>query len=302
MSVVRIFIKRDSDAEYQLATLLPIEFPLSSNTIDKIIIKKNSSYYPHNQFIFICDFNKDIDKKIESADDILHITLTKKEVTDNKKEVLDDSSKHWKNMLMKRNEDIIELQKDRDKMIKKLDNNECNEGENGLDGNFDNLYDDVKILTETIKNHNKEINEIKTTNYNIDYNEKIQMKLIKMECGKIKRIKLHNELYDMYWCIQNYANDMVGESEAVIEVLSDKTVTLNIPKFKEDVVNLATLNVNTGNVGIINSITIGNNTISHNNVRFGDPYRDERYGYYENVVGYNSYSNSNNVPARGRYY
>src|ERR1700712_2985467 len=96
---IYIYIKRDYDKEFQISKILPIKFPIKSSHGIETILKYNDKMLHYSDlglnlsYNFMLNLNsKDKEKNdqdIISIDDISYITLSKKEIVNNKKEIID---------------------------------------------------------------------------------------------------------------------------------------------------------------------------------------------------------------------
>ena len=138
MTKIIIFIKQyNGYTSYYIddSTSIPIEFPIqlpySKDSEIKYLSSSSSKNHKFNiSIIKKNDNNKDDQNQITSIDDISHITLSIIETISEKDNAINDNYKHWNHMLSKRSEDIIELKKDKNKLIERTENENTEDKEN----------------------------------------------------------------------------------------------------------------------------------------------------------------------------
>jgi ribosomal protein L24 len=232
MSQIIFCMKHSIDAQFTTASIKFLEFPV-------IYPQEPSEIFLTYKNDIVFEFNLTINGKnklIKSIDDILSITLSQKYELNTQFDAIENSYEYWTNIMTKRLEEISHLRSDRYAMLENLDFG---------DKNDDVTIDDVNIITQKIKNHVLEINDICTTSHDVAYKKSLEIKHIDLVCGTLKRVKLKEkyietkaripkeELYDIVWFVQDYGNKLTDVSNSSrIEIISTKTSTINIPKIR----------------------------------------------------------------------
>lgn len=213
-----------------------------------ITIKYNRGHYANYEFSIKLSFTFDIDQpKPLRFDNVTLVRLSQLVIKDNKSYTENQHYLIWENTLNKRIEEVLNLKKDRDRILDKLGQCDCDDDKQEnieLDSNQD-LLKEVEQLSQQINNHNKEIKIIETTSTNIEYVKEIQTNYIDLEKNYIGQMDLIDQSkypfldqkngikeylsYEFYWYVDNVDTDHKKVNPNKISI-TQETITILVPK------------------------------------------------------------------------
>jgi NACalpha-BTF3-like transcription factor len=233
-------MKRQHDTQFMIASMMQLEFPFQCDKTSEFYLNFcNKSTKREQIFKFSLQINKkpNIDH-IVSLDDILSVTLSQHYKSSTKYEMIETNYVYWQNMMTKRLAEIQKLRSERIDMLEKMDH-----------GDDDVSIEDIDFVTQQIKNHTIEVNDIREQSNDIKYEDFVGIRHIDLFCGQIKRVKmkeencsdvkkipipLNHELFDIVWYIKNYEESLIDTSKFErIETISNVLHTLCVSKLRK---------------------------------------------------------------------
>lgn len=275
-------MKRPQDINYDIVGVKKMEFPITLHNNTSIILFTHYDAKSHKTSQF--EFNLTINgfDNIKSIDDIKSITLSRENMLSTKNKAIEDTYEYWLNVMTKRLEEIQQLRIDRLEILEKLDHHD----ENSKD---DVSIQDVDLITQQIKNHTSEVNNICMQNIDVEYNESVEIKHIDLICGLSKRIELKefgfgfgfglsrrgfirmesestdqtkyqldqlDQLFDVVWYMQDYDDNTTDVTKSShIEIIEAQNHVINIPKIRQNSKNSKNNNILVASLGNCNFIT-----------------------------------------------
>jgi NACalpha-BTF3-like transcription factor len=174
-------MKRQHDTQFMIASMMQLEFPFQCDKTSEFYLNFcNKSTKREQIFKFSLQINKkpNIDH-IVSLDDILSVTLSQHYKSSTKYEMIETNYVYWQNMMTKRLAEIQKLRSERIDMLEKMDH-----------GDDDVSIEDIDFVTQQIKNHTIEVNDIREQSNDIKYEDFVGIRHIDLFCGQIKRVKM----------------------------------------------------------------------------------------------------------------
>lgn len=239
MTKIIFYVKCPQDTQFVIASVIELEFPINHENKSRIIYLTIGNF--KNQSVY--EFNLSINgSDIKSYEDIESITLSQKRELCTKNNVIEDNYEYWRNIMMKRLEEIGQLRADRIIMLEKLDHYDSTH----QDSKEDVSIQDVDLITRQINNHTIEINNICTQYIDVTYEEYVKLVHIDLKCGLLKRIELKKpayidqkmvkeELFDIVWFIQDYDDEVTYNIKpSRIDIIDIKNHTINISKIRKN--------------------------------------------------------------------
>lgn len=230
MNVITIYmlVNNDTQSYYYTGSFKSIRQIHYSINKDGTLTIKNSEFtrgYNYGQEEPIirkdADFNVTINRT-NNINDIESITLSFTDKNTNEFSLENKLTEKINYVIKKRNDDINALRKDRDNILKNIETLE------NTDDNKQN-YKDLELLNEQIRNHLKEINNIKEKMHQIEFEESIEEYLIKIPRNTIKYINdLPNqkEPFSLFWEFKNNTKEII-KPKNITKVYKTKTININ---------------------------------------------------------------------------
>jgi len=162
----------------------------------------------------------------KQIEDVTSVIISQQLEDSDRKDIEREHYSKWKNIVDKRSQEISSLKNDRQQIINSLDSDE-----EKIDGN--KLVEEIGLIGEQIKNHNKEIIDIQNSSSELSYKEYKYVTSLELACNEYDKFTVESTSgireieYEVVW---NFCDKISKKSSMKRKIISEETCTIKVPK------------------------------------------------------------------------
>jgi len=156
-----------------------------------IPISLKCSHHYTNWYKINVDFFDTKGQRAKNIKDVKSIIISQEIKQSNKDDAEYEHYAHWREIKNKRNQEIKDLKNDRKKILDKLNYESSNEDSIDDTDKYD-LYEEMTLIGKQIRNHQQEINNIKKSSTELEYEDCTFVNSLELSCGEYKNFIIYN--------------------------------------------------------------------------------------------------------------